>query len=168
MSEFNFRAEPSIAGPAPAGYRLTERSRVIGSGERAFELARRAVYGWGIQRGSGFVPVLLPDRVAVGAVSRFRVPFGPLRPVVVCRVFAVVDEPRRAGFGHGALRGHPQSGWESFMLEWGADDRITMRIRVVARPSAWWMRLAGPAGALALHLLLGRNLRSLDGLLSPS
>ena len=41
-----------------------------------------------------------------------------------------------------------------------------MRIRVVARPAAWWMALAGPAGRVALHLLLRRNLRALDAVVA--
>ncbi|MET0989871.1 MAG: DUF1990 family protein, partial [Glaciihabitans sp.] len=62
-----------------------------------------------------------------------------------------------------AIRGHPQSGWESFLVDLGPEGEVTLRIRVVARPSAWWMRVAGPLGQLALELILRRNLRSLAG-----
>ena len=164
----NFGDAPALDGAPPEGYRLTERSRVIGTGDAVFNAARDAIWRWRIQTGSRFIPVAVPDRVEVGAVSRFRIRFGPIRPMVTCRVFAVVNEVRRAGFAHEAIRGHPQSGWESFIVEQEPDGRVVLRVRVVARPSAWWMRLAGPFGQLALAILLRRNLRALDGRLGAS
>lgn len=97
-----------------------------------------------------------------GAVSVWEVPFGPLRPRVPCRVFEVVDEPDRAGFGHGALAGHPQHGWESFIATLRASGEVVLTIRVVWRPAARWMRLAGPSVAIALGILLRRNLGALS------
>ena len=73
--------------------------------------------------------------------------------------------PRSTGFLHAALVGHPQRGWESYLVTHHPDDRVTLDIRVVWRPGAWWMRLAGPASGLALRLLLHRNLRALDPVL---
>lgn len=146
----------------PPGYLLTVRSRVIGAGADAFAEAAEGVLGWGVQHGSGFEPLApLPAEVTVGAVSVFRIPFGPLKPTVTCRVFAVVDDDHSAGFGHGALLGHAQRGWESYIVTHEADDSVRLTIRVVSRPAAWWMRAAGPFGILALHLLLSRNLRAL-------
>lgn len=184
MDTFNFAGDPTLERPAPTGYRLTERRRTIGAGHRghrgpgadatdtaaqdaAFARAREAIFAWQIQRGSGFVSERVPEPVSPGAVSLFRIPFGPLRPAVLCRVFAVIDEPGRAGFGHGALVGHPQSGWESFVVERCSDGSLEMCIRVIARPAVWWMRLAGPFAQLALELLLRRNLRSLDTIVYP-
>jgi len=182
MDTFNFAGTPTLERPAPRGYRLTERQRIIGAGRRhrggsgadtaaaadaAFARAREAIFAWQIQRGSGFIGVQVPERVSPGAVSLFRIPFGPVRPAVRCRVFAVVDEPGRVGFGHGALEGHPQSGWESFIVDRRPDGSLALRIRVIARPAVWWMRLAGPFSQLALELLLRRNLRSLDAIVYP-
>ncbi|MET0842688.1 MAG: DUF1990 family protein [Mycetocola sp.] len=73
-----------------------------------------------------------------------------------------VDEPRRSGFGHGALVGHPQSGWESYTVSIDDTDVVRLHIRVVWRPAAWWMRASGQFGRLALHLILRRNLGALD------
>lgn len=159
---FNFTGEPSIDGPAPAGYRVTTRSRVIGTGRDHYESAATAVLRWRVHYGSGFRPVDVPERVTVGVRSIWAIPFGPVRPLVACRVFAVLDEPRRSGFGHGALVGHPQSGWESYTVSIEETDVVRLHIRVVWRPAVWWMRAAGPFGHLALHLILRRNLRSLD------
>ena len=159
---FNFPGNPSVDGQAPDGYRVTTRSREIGVGRERFESAADAVLSWAVHSGSGFRAVEVPDRVAVGATSVWEVPFGPLHPRVACRVFAVVNEPRRVGFGHGALDGHPQSGWESYVVSLDEDDVVRLRIRVVWKPAAWWMRAAGPFGRLALDRLLARNLRALD------
>jgi uncharacterized protein (UPF0548 family) len=162
VSGFRSSSSPTLFGRAPEGYRLTERSRVIGSGDSDFERAKQLIWLWRVQTGSRFRPVQVPERVSVGVVSRFRIPFGPLRPMVTCRVFSVVDEPRLAGFAHEAIRGHPQSGWESFLVDKGPGGEVTLSVRVVARASAWWMRAAGPAAHLALLMLLRRNLHSLD------
>jgi uncharacterized protein (UPF0548 family) len=164
-TRYAYRDAPSLFGRAPAGYRVTERWRIIGSGAEDFARARDAIWHWRIQYGSGFIAVAVPEKVVVGDVSKFRIPFGPLRPVVTCRVFAVFDDAHVAGFAHEAIRGHPQSGWESFLIDQGPEGEVTLRIRVVARPSAWWMKLAGPFAQLALEMLLHRNLRSLDTLL---
>lgn len=155
-------APPTLAGGVPHGFRETRATRVVGRGGRRFREAGDAVLAWQVHRGSGFVPVDVPPVVAVGAESAWLVTFGPLRPRVDCRVFAVVDEPRRTGFGHVALRGHPQSGWESYVVTWHPDDRVTLDVRVVWRPAAWWLRLVGLASRVALALILRRNLRALD------
>lgn len=159
---FSFTEHPAIDGGAPLGYRLTVRDRVIGSGGATFEAAANAVLRWQGHRGAGFVPVSVPARVQLGAVSEWIVQFGPLRATVRCRVFEVVREPRRAGFGHGTLAGHPQQGWESFVVHHDANDDVRFEARVVSRPAAAWMKLAGPLGGVVLHRLLARNLRALD------
>jgi uncharacterized protein (UPF0548 family) len=159
---YAFDGEPTLDGPPPAGFHVTTRSRVIGHGRAAFDAAGEAVLHWQVHRGSGFVPLEVPDRVAVGATSVWGVTLGPLRPPVACRVFAVVRSETEIGFGHAALVGHPQRGWESYRVRYHDDDRVTLDIRVVWRPAAWWIRAAGPASALALSLILRRNLRALD------
>ena len=110
----------------------------------------------------------VPPVVTVAAVSVFRIPFGPIRPVVTCRVFEVVDDAVRGGFGHGALVGHPQQGWESYLVTLEPDSSVRLTIRVIARPAAGWMAAAGPLAQVALALILRRNLRSLDAAIAVS
>jgi uncharacterized protein (UPF0548 family) len=165
---YNFPGFPTFAGVVPSGYRETVRSREIGRGRAVFEAAVGLVLHWQVHYGSGFVAIEVPDAVTDGAESVWGIPFGPFRPRVACRVFGVIDEPGIGGFGHGALEGHPQSGWESYLVRLDDDGRVFLDIRVVWRPAAWWMRAAGPFGALALHILLRKNLRALDGLLPAS
>ena len=195
VDAWDFDGEPTLAGPVPTGFHETVVSRVVGHGADDHRVAGDAVLGWQVHRGSGFVPLQVPDRARVGVVSLWAIPFGPLRPRVACRVVRVLDDepaapgaatgetaqageapdaatgggagalPRSTGFLHAALAGHPQRGWESYLATRHPDDRVTLDIRVVWRPGAWWMRLAGPLGGLALHLLLHRNLRALDPVL---
>jgi len=173
-----FEGEPTLAGPVPDGFHVTSVSRLIGHGVDDARVAGDAVLGWQVHRGSGFVPLQVPDRVQVGVISTWAIPFGLLRPRVACKVVRVlrdepVDEiaggprplPRATGFLHAALLGHPQRGWESYLVTHHPDDRVTLDVRVVWRPGAWWMRLAGPASGIALRLLLRRNLRALDPVL---
>ncbi|WP_209560196.1 DUF1990 family protein [Frigoribacterium sp. PvP032] len=175
-----FEGEPTLSGPVPEGFHVTAVSRLVGHGQDDARIAGDAVLGWQVHRGSGFVPLQVPDRVQVGAISTWAIPFGPLRPRVACRVVRVLEDepadepvgepedeslPRATGFLHAALVGHPQRGWESYVVTHHPDDRVTLDIRVVWRPGAWWMRLAGPASGLALRLLLHRNLRALDPVL---
>ena len=148
--------------PPPHGFRVTRRSRVIGRGDAVFRTAGDAVLRFEVHRGSGFVPLDVPARVAPGASSMWAVTLGPLRPAVACRVIDVVDSPAEIGFVHAALVGHPQRGFESYVVRRHPDGTVTLDIRVVWRPAAWWMRAAGPLGALALSLILRRNLRALD------
>ncbi|MEF2976452.1 DUF1990 family protein [Subtercola sp. YIM 133946] len=151
----------------PPGFRLTERSRVIGHGEAFFGRAAAALLTWQVQRGSAFVFVDVPARVEVGSVSVFRIPFGPLRPRVICRVYELSDTPTRVGFSHVALAGHPQFGWESYHVERNAHGQVRLVIRVVWRPAAWWMRVAGPLTRVALALVLRRNLAALGERVRP-
>ena len=203
-----FEGEPTLSGPVPQGFHVTAVSRLVGRGADDAVAAGEAVLRWQVHHGSGFVPLQVPDRVEVGAISSWAIPFGPLRPRVACRVVRVLDDepadvdddaledadededdhddahgdasgaaraasprrepstlPRSTGFLHAALVGHPQRGWESYLVTQHPDGRVTLDIRVVWRPGAWWMRLAGPVSGLALHLLLRRNLRALDPVL---
>lgn len=186
VEPFNFPGPPALTGDVPAGYRTTIRSRVLyrpdsvhtaadpavsvrdgattDAAEAVFRRAGTAVLSWRAHSGAGFRAVSVPDRVTLGAVSEWEIPFGPLHPRVRCRVFEVVDEPGRVGFGHGALAGHPQSGWESYLVTLD-NNTVTLTIRVVWKPDAWWMRAAGPASALALEILLRRNLGALDSVI---
>lgn len=160
--DYAFTGRPTLTRHAPPGFRLTTASRVIGHGDDDFRRAADAVLRFEVHRGSGFVPLDVPARVAPGVSSMWAVTLGPLRPAVACRVIDVVDSPAEIGFVHAALVGHPQRGFESYVVRRHPDGTVTLDIRVVWRPAAWWMRAAGPLGALALSLILRRNLRALD------
>ncbi|PJJ62198.1 uncharacterized protein (UPF0548 family) [Compostimonas suwonensis] len=160
--EPNSKEFRGVSADAPPGFTVTVRSRGIGEGEECFRVARRLLFSWQVQLGSGFRPIEVPPEVRVGASSVFTIPFGPLAPQVACRVFEVIDEPRRAEFSHVALEGHPQAGWESFGVMHEPDGRVRLTVRVVWRPAVWWMKAPGPLTGEALALVLRRNLRSLD------
>jgi uncharacterized protein (UPF0548 family) len=58
-----------------------------------------------------------------------------------------VDEPNRCGFAYGTLRGHPERGEESFVVERDGDV-VTLCIRAFSAPGTMAVRVAGPAPRL--------------------
>lgn len=159
---FNFPGVPTLDELTPPGFRRTVRTRIIGNGDKEWEVAGEALMRWHGHSGAGFLPVVVPPRVSVGAVSEWRIPWGPLRPAVICRVFAVENSTTRKGFGHGALVGHPQSGWESYVVRLTDSGDVEFSVSVTWRPRAWWLRVLGPAMIPVLGTVLRRNLRALD------
>ena len=126
-----------VESPVPH-YRSLERTAVIGSGRADFERASAAVLRWGIQTGSGMTvdgPTGQP--LVSGDSVRLTIPFGPLRVVAPARVVYVVDEPARAGFAYGTLRG------------------------AFSRPATWFWALGAPVLRLAQELYTRRYLRAL-------
>lgn len=100
----------ATAGPLPAGYDHTVRSRIIGTGDRTFRRAAESIAGWQLHRRAG-VAVTADSPVATrGAHVSLRLRWGPFVITAPCRVVYVVDEPRRRGFAYGTLHGHPERG----------------------------------------------------------
>lgn len=87
------------------------------TGRHPFACAKKAIGTWRIHAGSGFATLTGPDRTTVGAVSWGRICFVLWRPIVTCRVFAIVDQDERARVAHEAIRGHPQLERKSFLVE---------------------------------------------------
>jgi len=73
----------------------------------------------------------------------------------------VVDEPRRQGFAYGTLPGHPERGEESFIVELGDDDTVSLVITAFSRPASLLARATGPIAGLAQHNMTNRYLRAL-------
>lgn len=79
-----------------------------------------------------------------GMTAQLGIPFGPFTITAPVRVVYVIDEANRIGFGYGTLKGHPESGEESFVVEKRDDDSVWLTIRAFFRPSTWYYRLARP------------------------
>ena len=60
-----------------------------------------------------------------------------------CRVESVIDEPERHGFVYATLPGHPECGYESFVVAMNGDD-VVFEIEAVSRPGIALVRLAAP------------------------
>jgi uncharacterized protein (UPF0548 family) len=145
----------------PPGYHHVRRARAIGTGERAFNAAADAVLRWQVQARAGLRVQASSKVVTPGVLSTVRLGIGPFGVNAPCRVVYVVDEPRRKGFGYGTLPGHPESGEESFVVEWQADDSVVLHVVAFSRPATALSRLAGPAARLAQEHVTRRYLRAL-------
>ena len=79
-----------------------------------------------------------------GMTAVLKIPFGPFTVTAPVRVVYVIDEADRTGFAYGTMKGHPESGEESWVVEYRDDDTVWFTIRAFARPSTWYYRLAWP------------------------
>jgi uncharacterized protein (UPF0548 family) len=82
--------------------------------------------------------------IANGMTAVLRIPLGPFHISAPLRVVYVIDEPHKAGFAYGTLRGHPESGEEAFVVEQRDDGSVWLTIRAFSRPANGWYRLASP------------------------
>lgn len=101
-------------------------------------------------------PLLRPGDTAI-----MHVPLWP--PAVPVRVVYVVDEPLRKGFAYGTLPGHPETGEESFIVEYRDDDSVWLTIRAFSRPSSWIFWVGYPIVRLMQSIYTARYERSLSG-----
>ena len=145
----------------PDGYHHVSREAVLGAGEAAFRQAADALSRWELQRRAGVRVLPAAARVAEGVDAVLLLGVGRLAVRAPVRVVRVVDEPRRTGFAYGTLPGHPESGEESFLVEWRPDGSVVCRITAFSRPVTWLARLGGPATTLVQGWVTGRYLRSL-------
>lgn len=96
-----------------------------------------------------------------GMTAQLRVPFGPFTVTAPVRVVYVIDEADQVGFAYGTLKGHPESGEESFIVDKRDDDSVWLTIRAFSRPSTWYFRLAWPILRLQQAKLTKRYLLAL-------
>lgn len=156
-----------LAADPPRGFRVLEREARLGDGDSVWRRARHGVLNWQVQERSGFVlrgpqgaptkPIRVDDVVTLGirfAGTRYRFP---------AKVVYVVDEPDRAGFAYGTLRGHAESGEEAFLVERRADDSVWIVIRAFSRPAGLRWRLVDPVLRQVQAHYTRRYLRALRG-----
>ncbi len=107
--------------------------------------------------------VYSPDGVAylrAGDTAVLGLPLGIKAPA---RVVYVVDEPNRKGFAYGTLKGHPEDGEESFIIERRDDGSVWIEIRNFSRPATWYWRLAYPVLRAFQEYFTRRYLAALAG-----
>ena len=142
------------------GYRRSEVSAVVGSGDAVWERATRDVLRWRVKTASGFAvdstgPVSQGDRVVVTARLLAVTVVEPVE------VVAVVTELDRVGFAYRTMPGHPVSGEEAFIVHRRGDEvRLTVRSLTRAAPQQPW-RVLYPLLRIAQRIARGRYLRSL-------
>lgn len=157
VDDLTYSERGATAGRLPEGYHHLERQVGLGTGRDVFERAAAALMSWQVHRGAGLKVTADGDaRPGLRVVSRLAP--GMTAP---CRVVYVIDEPGRRGFAYGTLRGHPESGEESFVVTIDKDDRVLFTVRAFTRPGSFLARAAGPAGRVAQRLVAERYLRAM-------
>ncbi len=99
--------------------------------------------------------------IANGMTARLRIPFGPFTITAPVRVVYLIDEVNRAGFAYGTMKGHPESGEESFIVEKFDDDSVWLTVRAFSRASTWYFRMVWPILRLEQEKFTKRYLRAL-------
>lgn len=141
------------SGGLPEGYHHLRRRYDMGRGA---DLARAAdaLLTWRVHAALGLAPKATAPRAAKGVIVVSRLGAGPLALPAPCRVVWAVEQDRRAGFAYGTLRGHPESGEESFLLEVADDGSMSFTVESFTRPGRWYTRAAWPLAALAQRLFV--------------
>lgn len=150
---FNYAEVGQSLGPAPAGYAANHGRVRLGYGEATFNKAVEALRGWKMFD-LGWVSLCWPDaEIEVGttvAVLARHFGFWSLHPARI--VFLVEDDDgrmRRSGFAYGALRGHGESGEETFIIEWHyAEDSVWYDLRSFSRPGQLLTALGYPVARM--------------------
>ena len=162
MDDLTYPEHGATAGRLPPGYHHLERQVRLGNGREVFDRAAAALMSWRVHRAAGLKVTVDGDvRPGLRVVSRL----GP-GITAPCRVVYVIDEPDRRGFAYGTLRGHPESGEESFLVTAGEDGEVLFAVRAFTRPGTLLARATGPAGRVAQWLVAGRYLRGMRRLVS--
>ncbi|HLU46229.1 MAG TPA: DUF1990 domain-containing protein [Natronosporangium sp.] len=144
----------TAADQLPPGYRhLEHRVRLAGTDLAA---AAEPLLTWRMHRAAGLRIAASAPRAAVGVQVRQVVGFGPIQIVAPCRVVWTVADLDRIGFGYGTLPGHPVSGEEAFLVSRDPDGALWFTVRAFSRPTRWFTRLAGPAGAVVQRVMARR------------
>ncbi len=99
--------------------------------------------------------------ISNGMTAQLKIPMGPFTVTAPLRVVYLIEEANRVGFAYGTMRGHPESGEESFIVEMHDDDSVWLTIRAFSRPSTWYYWLAYPILRLQQARFTKRYLRAL-------
>jgi uncharacterized protein (UPF0548 family) len=100
-------------------------------------------------------------QIANGMTATLRTRVGPMTIDAPVRVVYVIDEERRVGFAYGTLKGHPESGEQSFVLEHRDDDSVWLTVRSFTRASSFGWRVLTPVTAQVRKNYVTRYLRAL-------
>lgn len=146
---------------APPGFVMDHRREQIGSGDAAWERAKRAIDEWVMFR-SGWTELHAPQGPPrTGNVVGMLVWIGGLWWLNPARVLSEVDETlpdgrKRFGFAYGTLVEHVERGEERFWVEQEADGSVWYDLSSYSRPRHPLVRLFSPI-ARRIQLRFGRE-----------
>jgi uncharacterized protein (UPF0548 family) len=81
--------------------------------------------------------------------------------LAACRVETVIDEPGRFGFVYATLPGHPERGYESFVVR-NEGGSVTFEIDAVSRPGLTLVRLVAPVARALQRRASGAYLDAME------
>jgi uncharacterized protein (UPF0548 family) len=157
VDDLTYPDRGATAGRLPEGYHHLERQVRLGAGREVFDRAAAALMSWQVHRAAGLkvIPNDSP-RPGLRVVARL-----PLVITAPCRIVYVIDEPARRGFAYGTLRGHPESGEESFAVSIDEEGEVLFTIRAFSRPGTLLARVSGPVGRTVQHVITERYARAM-------
>ena len=150
----------ATAGALPAGYHHLRLSAPVGDGPGQFEAAAHALLTWQAQEQAGLQPQVSSPHVRQGSVAVLRLGLGALALSAPVRVVERIDQPRRQGFVHGTLPGHPVAGEESFTVTLAREDTVAFHLVALSRAARWFTLLGGPATRAGQRLVAERYLKA--------
>lgn len=151
----------------PARPRRFERSAHLGFGADLFDRASRALMNWDMHRGAGLV-VVVDGPASPGRTVTLRPTSGPaawLRLSAPCEVTDVIDGPGARGFTYRSLPGHPERGWETFVVTSDPDTgAVRLTITAESTHATLLARLGAPIARREQDRITGRYLEALSRL----
>ena len=147
------------------------RTADLGTGADLFDRASRALIHWDMHRGAGLV-VVVDGPATPGRVVTLRPRSGPaawLRLSAPCEVTDVIDDDddntAARGFTYRALPGHPERGWEKFVVSHdAATDEVRLTITAESSHANLLARIGAPVARAEQDRITGRYLAALRDL----
>ena len=146
------------------GPRRFTREAELGTGRDLLERAGVDLINWEMHRRAGLL-VVVDSPATIGRRVRLQPRTGPgawLRISAPCEVTAVIDRRDARGFTYRALPGHPEQGWETFLVERDpATDTVRMRMDAESAHVTLLARLGAPIARREQDRLTRRYLTAL-------
>lgn len=140
------------------------REAALGSGRPLFDRASRALCNWDMHRGAGLV-VVVDGPATPGRTVTLRPRTGPaawLRMSAPCEVTEVIDDDDAHGFTYRSLPGHPEHGWERFLvLHDPHTDAVRLAITAESSHASLLARLGAPIARAEQDRITRRYLAAL-------
>lgn len=137
---------------------------MLGAGAARFNRASEALIDWQMHRGAGLV-VVTDGPATPGRVVTLRPTSGPaawLRLTARCEVTDVIERPGARGFTYRTLPGHPERGWETFIVRHdAATDAVRLTITAESEPASLLARIGAPVAHAEQDRITGRYLAAL-------
>ncbi|WP_010542349.1 DUF1990 domain-containing protein [Dietzia alimentaria] len=147
--------------------RRFERDAILGAGEHFFDRASSALIDWQMHRRAGLV-VVADGPATPGRVVTLRPRSGPaawLRITARCEVTEVIDRSEARGFTYHSLPGHPEHGWETFLVRHDhATDAVTLTITGESTHATLLARIGAPVARAEQDRITRRYLGALRDL----